>query len=192
MLKPQRLSAPVYAIPMDAQSLVLMGRIAVGWGQLIFTLDQIMFCITPTSPERLREYPTYSLKRKLGDLSRELSKPEHAEVRPALIAAHSAIDRLASDRNVIFHGLWGYELDREHKKWQPISRSYTREEPFRLEDLEEFHERLISAVEAAADAFWIVGVGDGPPPQERNRLQLWSDGPPAADDPPPPPRVLPQ
>ena len=171
---------------MDDEALVVMGRIAVGWGQIIFQLDQIVLGLTGFTLDRLRDYPTFSLKRKLGDLYRELSKPERADIRPHLRAVHTAVEGLASDRNVIFHGLWGWALDETEHDWKPISRSYTRDDPFALDDLTDFHERLIDASVIVSAAVWRLEVGASPAPEGRNLRQCWASGPPAEDAPPPP------
>jgi len=170
---------------MDDETLVLLGRIAVGWGQITFEIDHILFKLLGASVEAFKEYPTVSLKRKLGDLDRELSKPERAKQRPLLLKVHKAVGDLASDRNVIFHGLWGICLNSSLGEWTTISRSYTRETPFALKDLSAFHERLIAAAEIIDAAFYNLVVG-GDVPAVRNRRQFWADGPPSAGDPPPP------
>ncbi len=171
---------------MDDELLVVMGRIAVGWGQIVHHLDLINLTLTGTTVENLKQYPTRSMRRKLSDLYRELSSPTRKEIRPYLLAAHNAIDALTSDRNVIFHGLWGWGLDQEANQWTPLSRSYTREQPFLLSDLVDFHERMVAGAVAVSEAFWRLTVENSPPPGGRNLRQLWADGPPTETSPHPP------
>jgi hypothetical protein len=96
------LSSPVYDIPMEDTDLIILGRIALIWGQILFHLDMILLSLmAKMSVEMLKEYPTRSLDRKLKDLSRELSNPKNATIRALLLPVHAAIDGLASDRNVI-------------------------------------------------------------------------------------------
>lgn len=186
------LSSPVHEIPMDDTTLIIIGRIAIIWGQINFHLDHVLMELMGTrTVENLRDYPLRSLKRKLTDLWRELSRPENIENRPLLTRIHAAIDGLASDRNVIFHGLWGYEWDPTAVCWKIMSKSYTRDDPFYVDDLREFHERLVTASEAVSDAWWILLVGKGEPPRERNRRQIWGDGrPPQLGGPLPPRRSI--
>lgn len=168
---------------MDDNDLIIIGRIAVIWGQIIFHLDHILLhLLGGLTRDDLEQYPLKSLNRKLQDLGRELSKPAQAKVRKSLMRAHSAIGGLASDRNVIFHGLWGHWKQQAEGRWVSASKSYTRDLPFFRDDLPEFYERLVSASQAVNDAHWILLVDDGEPPQNRNRKQLWSDGPPSPQD----------
>lgn len=183
------LSSPVFEIPMEDNDLIIIGRIAVVWGQIIFELDGILLHLMDNlSVDTLREYPTRSLNRKLADLWRELSKPENEPHRKLLRDVHNAIDAASSDRNVVFHGLWGYWLKKEDREWIGAAKSYTRDDPFFLPSLKELHERVVRASELVADAQWILLVGDGEPPRNRNRLAMWTDGPPTDDGPPQPPR----
>lgn len=180
------LSSPVYEIPLDDNGLIVVGRIAMMWGHIIHHLDGIMLGLLQHTPEQMREYATRSLKRKLQDLWRELSKPEHAGNRRVLITAHRVIEELASDRNVVFHGLWGYILDEKAHQWICGSKSYTREEPFFSSDLKALHERIIVAAEAV-DAAFSASHAEIPPLQMvRNRRQMWADHLPTGRDPPPP------
>lgn len=181
------LSSPVYDIPMDDNELIVIGRIAVVWGQIIFHLDSILLELMGNrTVETMRSYPLTGVSTKLGHLHRELSKPENTHQRTHLRNLHTAIDGLVSDRNVIFHGLWGYWLDQEDRRWVAASKSYSRDEAFSIEDLRDFHERLIAASVTVSDVWWLLMVNEGEPPQNRNRRQFWSDHEPSADDPPQP------
>lgn len=127
MSQNQILSSPVYNIPMSESTLALLGRIAVIWGHVLFHLDGIMLDLMKNrTRKKMKEYPTLSLKRKLSDLSREWSKPINRKIRPKLRTMHDEIKSLASDRNFIFHGIWGHWLDEEGRKWLSVSKSYTR------------------------------------------------------------------
>jgi hypothetical protein len=138
--------------------------------------------------EKVESYPLISLKAKLGDLWRELSKPENAGHRQMLAEVHHALSLVASDRNVAFHGLWALWLDRPRGSWRIASKSYTRKDPFFAESLPQFHERVVSASVLLDVAWWTLLGGEGAATQDRNKRQCFSDdGMIGFDDPPPPP-----
>ena len=173
MPKTLSLSSPVYEIPFDDNTLLVVGRIALLWGQIIFHLDAVLALLMKMSVPEAAKYETKSVKTKLTDLSRELSKSENAKHRKKLSLVHHAVDQLASDRNIVFHGLWGRWLERDRKTWRSAAKSYCRDEPFYADKLKELHERMVGASEALDDAWYALGLGDGPQPSNRNRLQLW-------------------
>jgi hypothetical protein len=88
--------------------------------------------------------------------------------------AVEAILSCISERNLITHGLWGWELADEAK---PCSYSPAKNKFFYLSELFGFHERLCAAAKKVDDAFYDVFVGK-PAPDTRNRRQMFGDGPP--------------
>jgi hypothetical protein len=188
MPKTLGLSSPVYEIPFDDNTVLVIGRIAIMWGQIVFHLDTLLKLLKGMSIEQAAKYETRSLKAKLADLTTELSKPENKTSRRLLQQVHQKIDQVASDRNVVFHGLWGVMLARNGKIWRIASKSYSRESPFYADDLKPLHERMIGAAEALDAAFYGLGLGLGPQPKQRNRRQAWMPREVKASDPPPPRR----
>lgn len=191
MHRPSGLSSPPYEMPLTDEELLVVGRISLLWGQIIFQLDHInLYLMRPQTVERVQSYPTLSLDAKLRDLYRELSKPENSAIRPALIDLHRCLTDLKSDRNVVFHGLWGIWLGDGAASWEPAAKSYVRDEPFFAKDLFSLHERMVAAAEAIDVVHCDVFKMYEAPPKERNRRMAWKNGPPLASDPPPPARLL--
>ena len=191
MHRPVGLSSPIYEMPLTDEELLVVGRIALLWGQIIFQLDHInLFLMRQQTAERLKSYPTLSLDNKLRDLYRELSKPENASIRSSLIELHQSLKDLKADRNVVFHGLWGIFLGDATSGWEPASKSYVRDEPFFGRDLFALHERTVNAAEKIDVVHCALFRVFDKPPTERNRRIAWKDGPPKDSDPPLPLRLL--
>jgi hypothetical protein len=190
MPKTLGLSSPVYEIPFDDNTVIVVGRMALMWGQIVFHLDLILKALKGMSVEEAAKYETKPLKAKLADLTTELSKPENKRGRTLLRQVHQKIDQVASDRNVVFHGLWGLFLNRDETEWRVAAKSYSREAPFYADDLKALHERMIGAAEALDDALYGLDLALGPQPTNRNRRQLWAPGPPKETTPPPLPKFL--
>jgi hypothetical protein len=167
------LSSPLYEIPFDDDTLLVIGRIALMWGQIVFHLDGLLRKLKEIPEEDAPNYATRSLSAKLRDLTTELSKPQNKAHRPALRKVHRCIDRVSSDRNVVFHGLWGIFLQLDMSGWRVAAKSYGRKEPFFADDLKELHERMVDAAGALDDAWHALGLAIGPQPKVRNRRQLW-------------------
>jgi hypothetical protein len=167
------LSSPVYEIPFDDNTLLVIGRMALMWGQIVFHLDALLKVLRGMSETEAAKYETRSLKTKLADLWTELSKHSNKSHRKALQRVHQTVDQIASDRNVVFHGLWGHYLPRGSGSWRTAAKSYSREQPFFAEDLKSLHERMIVSSEALDDAYYDLGLGHNPQPTTRNRQQLW-------------------
>jgi hypothetical protein len=191
MPKTLGLTSPLYEIPFDDDTLLVIGRIALMWGQIIFHLDSVMKLLLKQSEEEANEYERKSVGRKLKDLSRVLSKPENTTHRGILRRVHKTVDQVVSDRNVVFHGLWGWYFTRGSDAWRPAAKSWSREDAFFAENLRALHERMIGAAEALDDAWHGLGIQPGPQPTNRNRKQLWV--PKEMDPPfPPVPRAFPR
>ena len=144
------------------------------WGQIVFHLDYVLaYLMGFESQEQVEKYETKPLKKKLGDLAREMSATKDPKQRRLLRNVHQRIDQLSSDRNVVFHGLWGFITDSKGTGWVSVSKSHSRELPFLAKDLKALHERMIGAAEALDDAMYGLGIASGPQPIYRNRRQLW-------------------
>lgn len=136
--------------------------------------------------EERRSCETKSLKTKLKDLAREMSHAKDPNHRRLLLTVHERVDQLSSDRNVVFHGLWGFMTDSKGTGWVSASKSYSRELPFFAKDLKALHERMIGAAEALDAAVYGLEIMPGPQPHYRNRRQLWvpKNNPPQPPQPP--------
>jgi hypothetical protein len=174
MPKTLGLSSPVYEIPFDDNTLLVVGRIALMWGQIVFHLDWLLKVLKGMSDAEAEKYETKSVKAKLADLWTELSKPINKSHRAVLRRVHETVDQLALDRNVVFHGLWGHYLPPNGGSWRVAAKSYSRKEPFYADDLKALHERMIGASEALAEAYGVLDLVRAAPLTERNRRQLWT------------------
>ncbi|MEH6759414.1 MAG: hypothetical protein V7676_18215 [Parasphingorhabdus sp.] len=156
----------------------------------MFKLDELLRdLMSLNTVDDLATYSTKNLKAKLADLWREISKPENAGNRSQLIEIHHSISALSSDRNICFHGLWGYTWCPASESWKEISQGYAREEPFFSDSLTELHNKMILSSKLLADAKWRKEVGNDPP-ETRNRRQIWGHRPPIESDPHPPERKI--
>jgi hypothetical protein len=182
------LTSPLYEIPFDDDTLLILGRIAVLWGQVVFHLDTLLKHLKGMSDAEATRYETRSLKTKLADLTTELSKPHNQRDRRVLRKVHQSIDEVSSDRNVVFHGLWGVYLPIDMAGWRVAAKSWSRERPFFADDLKALHERMIKAADALDDAWYALELAAGPQPSHRNRRQFWIPKG-TIQMPPEPPRV---
>ncbi len=170
------LSSPVYEIPMDDSTLIVLGRIAVMWGQIEAHLEFILINLSGLPPEEYMAGNKHiGISGKLSQLSRLLSDPKFASIRTHLLLAHQEVDDCISDRNVTMHGLWGWgEL--ESGNWVACSRSPRREEPILVTELINLHERVRTAALAMDIALSHVVKG-GHKSGGSNKRQIWPSDP---------------
>lgn len=173
----QKLSSPLYLIPLHDEELVVLGRITIMWAHVDSQLDMVL--------ERLFPLPHGQLDMLLGEklvgakvrLIRDRAKDEAEPLKAILIDMCEAMSAAIGDRNTVTHGRWGWEYKPDETLFYRMAHSRRKNQIFYVTRLADLHEKVCAAA-GKVDTVWYHLWAAAPQPPERNRLWLMAPGHP--------------
>lgn len=149
---------PAFVSPLTDKEHAQLGRISVLWGQIDWIIDQLILSaleITPRQHETLIGEkpigPKIVMVKKNFDNIRPVEAEESARVFIELL------DLTKSQRNHIFHGIWGWRPHPRKKTIQRCARHpKSLQNPVKVEDLPKLEKQLCEAVAAGIMTVWRI------------------------------------
>jgi hypothetical protein len=174
------LSKPVYALPMKADGLAMIGKITLIWGQIDSQVDGILITLGKFNREQYDHLFGYkTIGPKLQAL-RVFARVADEPIRGLVTDMCEAVSDCSAKRNLMTHGLWGWEYEKEENLYHSCAWSRSKNKMFYLSEIEGLYERAIEAG-LKTDATWYRVMMNQSPPEGRNRLMMFGDGPPLAN-----------
>lgn len=100
---------PAFRVPFDEEQLVLMGLIAVVWGQIDFWINQIIQSLHGIDyAQRKLLLGDKTIGPKLDLITKSLDRVADDAVREAIRQAVAATRTTLERRNAAAHGMWGF------------------------------------------------------------------------------------
>ncbi len=113
-----KLSSPVYEIPMSDEELIIVGRITLMWSHMDVQVDLILSQIGRFTPEVFSHFfGGNTINRKIETI-RVYSKSINEPLKGKLITMCDAVSDCVRDRNLMTHGMWGWEVDKTSRKYR--------------------------------------------------------------------------
>ncbi len=186
MTSPQKLSSPVYQFPMSGENLLIIARITLMWGQIDTQVDAVIMKLFQLSTD---EFDALFANKTVGPKIEFAAKGAHRcasdDARLKLRAMIEAITPCQQDRNIMTHGLWGFQYDRMQNEFLACAWSRNKQQALYAAELPSLHERVVVASQKSDAAFFEI-VQETPAPAERNRFAIFSEVDPAIGSPGPP------
>lgn len=182
------LSSPVYQFPMADSRINLVGRITLIWAQIDFQIDGILMALHGIDADQLDAFfGNSTVGRKIAVVRNAIHRAASHETQVSLTTFCNVVAPCVANRNLMTHGMWGWVWDEEKGEWIASAVNHRRKEALSVDELEDLHEKVVTAALGADEAHSLVTVG-APPPSTRNRAVAWSPFPPEDAPCGPPPR----
>ena len=154
---------PAYLSPLTDAEHAQLGRIAILWGQIDWLLDElIVTALKLTREQQNAVIADKMIGAKLALLKPRLDGIEDERARASAEKFAKLVAETKTDRNRIFHGVWGWRfLVRQRRIERCVRHPKGLESPFKASHLPDLEKRLC---EAATHGITAVVIIDGRKP----------------------------
>lgn len=170
---------PPFVSPLTHDQHARLGRIAILWGQIDMTLDQLLqIAINITGEQRITLIGEKPIGAKLDMLSGNIKNIPNKEGQRLVREFLDLTNQTKTMRNRCFHGVWGFHCGKPNKVTPAASHFKERENPVRVSQLPALEKKLCKTARTGWDAIMLIhqhdlnqrgcnrlfhGVGDTPP-----------------------------
>lgn len=184
------LSSPVYELPIADDELLLVGRITLMWSQLDFQIDGILAALHRLDGEQLAAFfGRIMIGGKVQAIKKAVHRAPSGSAQQALSAMCESINGCLEDRNLLTHGMWGWNWDEENVRWEPAATSHLIRTTFSASELPDLHERIVEAAVRTDRAYYLT-VHREEPSTTRNRAYTSAPFQPGTPPGGMPPRIV--
>ncbi len=172
------LSSPVYQLPLTDDELMLVGRITLVWAQIDFQIDGILTALHRLDEEQFAAF--FGRMMIGGKVQAARSAQARAPSETARIAVAEMCDAVSDclrDRNLMTHGMWGWNWDGGNTRWESCAISYRKGHALAAAELPALHEEIVNAAVKVDQAYYRIVLGAEPIPT-RNRTYASAPFPP--------------
>jgi hypothetical protein len=146
---PKLLPATPFEIPLNDGEMILMGKIAVLWGQIDESFNSVLRWVLRIEEEVFESLlGTQLIASRLAHLKAAAPNAKRQEVRAKLLEVCELLTEVIPDRNAAMHGCWGrYVLDPTFTRFR--IGIYNHQKPkvrFFAEQLPGLYTRLVSVL----------------------------------------------
>lgn len=169
------LPVPPFDIPLSDEELVLMGKIAVMWGQIDEAFNSTLRWVMKINPVVFESLlGNQMIGTRVNHLRATLSTVQDAKSREMLGRLIEAMNNVLPDRNAAMHGCWGrFVLDPSYKKFR--IGTYNHQKPktrFYTSDLRRLYRSLTEVLTLLAELL-LRSVEHDPEPTQFNRNKIF-------------------
>lgn len=143
-----------YVSPLTDKEHAQIGRIAVLWGQIEYFIDQLLEHVSGMTWEELTALGVAdkSISAKVNWLDRIKRRVADEDTRSKIGNFCAIIHETKTDRNHVFHGIWGWRADDRTKKVTPAARKSSNPgQPFLYTRLPALEKKLCRCSRMGAD-----------------------------------------
>lgn len=170
-------------MPVSDDDLIIIGRITLIWSQIDVSIDRIIMLICRFDYDQYSHlFRNKTLTPKIEALKVFSNEHKHKDKIDEMIVAVSAC---VANRNLITHGIWGWEHKSKTNSFRACAHSINRGSTFYASDLYDFHERVHAASVKVDEAFCLLMMNKQAP-NSRNRPSVFADSAPTPNSPAPP------
>lgn len=184
------LSSPVYQLPVSDDELLIVGRITLMWAQLDFQLDAILTSLHKIDGEQFTAFfGRTMIGAKVQAVKAATKRASSSAVQIALGEMCDAISKCLTDRNLMTHGMWGWNWNEDQGAWESCAISHRKGQAFVASELPELHEKIVEAALKVDRGYYLL-VWKTEPPTTRNRAFASAPFPPEEAPGGGPPRLV--
>ena len=187
---PSVLSSPVYQLPLTDDELLIVGRITLAWAQIDFQIDGVLTALHRLDDEQFTAFfGRMTIGGKVQAVRVALKRAPSETAHTSLTEMCDAISECLADRNLMTHGMWGWNWDAQNARWESCAISHRKGQAFSASELPNLHEKVVLAAVKADHAYSRIVFGTEPA-ATRNRTYASSPFPPETAPGGMPPRYI--
>lgn len=147
---------PGYVSPLTDKEHATIGRIALLWGQVEHFVEVLLPIVTGLTLDELDalQISSKTIASKVDFLAKASSRVERADIRDGIKRFCAIIYETKSQRNHIFHGMWGWRGDdRTQRAFPAACKRSDLSSPFPADKLSTLEKKLCKCARMGFDLF---------------------------------------
>lgn len=114
---------PGYVSPLTDMEHATLGRIAILWGQIEHFVEELLPMVTGLSYEEMEalQINSKTISSKVDFLKTAVGRIKDEAIRTQIVEFCAIIHETKTQRNHIFHGIWGWRADERTKRVFPAA-----------------------------------------------------------------------
>ncbi|MDC8755771.1 hypothetical protein OIK40_14065 [Erythrobacter sp. sf7] len=153
---------PGYVSPLTDKEHATIGRIAILWGQIENSVDDLLPHISGLTVAQLEALQLFGkpMNQKITFLKSSAKAFPHEPYKSQIIVLCTLVDETKSSRNHVFHGMWGWRGDEKTKRVFPAARKGENPEaPFPASKLPALEKKLCKCARLGHDLVCTLVLG---------------------------------